>query len=51
MSEREKLIAEKLAAAFDIWIAKYSRHAPAHRCDAWQFTSAARMDGITANMN
>ena len=36
---------------FDIWIAKYSSQAPAYRCDAWQFTSTARMDGISTNVD
>ena len=36
---------------FDIWIAKYSQYAPKYRCDAWQFTSTARMDGISTNVD
>lgn len=36
---------------FDIWIAKYSSQPPAYRCDAWQFTSTARMDGISTNVD
>lgn len=39
------------AEGFDIWIAKYSSQAPAYRCDAWQFTSTARMDGISTNVD
>lgn len=36
---------------FDIWVAKYSQYAPKYRCDAWQFTSTARMDGISTNVD
>lgn len=36
---------------FDIWIAKYSQYAPKYRCDAWQFTSTARIDGISTNVD
>lgn len=36
---------------FDIWLAKYSSTPPAYRCDAWQFTSSARMDGISTNVD
>lgn len=36
---------------FDIWIAKYSQYAPKYRCDAWQFTSTARMNGISTNVD
>lgn len=39
------------AEGFDIWLAKYSRYAPKYRCDAWQFTSTARMDGISTNVD
>lgn len=39
------------AEGFDIWLAKYSQYAPKYRCDAWQFTSTARMDGISANVD
>lgn len=39
------------AEGFDIWIAKYSSQPPAYRCDAWQFTSTARMDGISTNVD
>lgn len=39
------------AEGFDIWIAKYSQYAPKYRCDAWQFTSTARIDGISANVD
>lgn len=39
------------AEGFEIWIAKYSRYAPKYRCDAWQFTSTARMDGIPTNVD
>lgn len=39
------------AEGFDIWIAKYASQPPAYRCDAWQFTSTARMDGISANVD
>ena len=36
---------------FDIWLAKYSSTPPKHPCDAWQFTSSARMDGISTNVD
>lgn len=36
---------------FEIWLAKYSQYAPKYRCDAWQFTSTARMDGIPTNVD
>ena len=36
---------------FDIWNSKYSQYAPKYRCDAWQFTSTARMDGISTNVD
>lgn len=36
---------------FDIWIAKYSQYAPKYRFDAWQFTSTARIDGISTNVD
>lgn len=39
------------AECFDIWLAKYSQYAPKYRCDAWQFTSTARMDGISTNVD
>ena len=39
------------AEGFDIWIAKYASQPPAYRCDAWQFTSIARMDGISTNVD
>ena len=39
------------AEGFDIWIAKYASQPPAYRCDAWQFTSTARMAGITTNVD
>lgn len=39
------------AEGFEIWIAKYSSYAPKYRCDAWQFTSTARMDGIPTNVD
>lgn len=36
---------------FEIWLAKYSRQAPAYRCDAWQFTDAGRLSGISGNVD
>ena len=36
---------------FDLWLAKYSQTPPRYTCDAWQFTSTARMDGITTNVD
>lgn len=36
---------------FEIWIAKYSSQAPAYRCDAWQFTDAGRLSGISGNVD
>ena len=39
------------AEGFDIWLAKYASQPPAYRCDAWQFTSTARMDGIDSRVD
>ena len=36
---------------FEIWLAKYSSQAPAYRCDAWQFTDAGRLSGISGNVD
>ena len=36
---------------FDIWLAKYSSTPPKYACDAWQFTSTARMDGIDSRVD
>lgn len=36
---------------FDLWLAKYSQTPPRYTCDAWQFTSTARMDGINTNVD
>lgn len=36
---------------FEIWIAKYASQPPAYRCDAWQFTDAGRLSGISGNVD
>ena len=36
---------------FEIWLAKYSSQAPAYRCDAWQFTDAGCLSGISGNVD
>lgn len=36
---------------FDIWLAKYSATPPKYACHAWQFTSTARMDGISTSVD
>jgi GH25 family lysozyme M1 (1,4-beta-N-acetylmuramidase) len=36
---------------FYLWVAKYSRYEPNVAWDAWQYTSAGRIDGVTGNVD
>lgn len=38
-------------AGFEIWIAKYSKNKPKHECDAWQYTDAGKIPGISGNVD
>lgn len=36
---------------FNIWVARYSSYAPNIYYNAWQYTSAGRVDGVTGNVD
>jgi hypothetical protein len=38
-------------AGFEIWIAKYSSQKPKYNCDAWQYTDAGKVAGISGNVD
>jgi GH25 family lysozyme M1 (1,4-beta-N-acetylmuramidase) len=38
-------------AGFEIWMAKYSTTKPKYRCDAWQYTSTARVHGADGKVD
>ena len=39
------------AAGFETWVAKYSSAKPSMACDAWQYTSSGKVDGVSGNVD
>jgi GH25 family lysozyme M1 (1,4-beta-N-acetylmuramidase) len=47
----ENLVDLSKLKSFYLWVAKYSTYEPAIAWDAWQYTSAGRIDGVTGGVD